>query len=346
MKKLWTFIFLFSFFYVQSPAPLGIKNLGNTCYMNALLQCLIASEKFVTLMKNINFASVTDEKTKNLGNTFKNFVIQHAADKTINEPTDPQPFAACVNMQRLFPGDVINNQQDSDELFIKLIRLLGEEKKDLLDFFTIKSEMSLTPACLQGKEGAFTDTEEEQEDIVLRLPLSADSLDDCIKNFFGKKKSDIYCNNCRQQACVDQEIFITHYPELLVILLGRRDEKGKKITKKITINPNNSLIGSYEYKLIGCVFHAGTGTGGHYTAVINKDSAWYECSDTYVKHLTLVEAQKILNGENTESYLLFFEKVKEVQLHAQKIQDITNLLMQTQNYIRGLYVNTSLFAFK
>ena len=41
----------------------GLKNLGNTCYMNAGLQCLLATTIFTTYIKNKNFVEILTHNT-------------------------------------------------------------------------------------------------------------------------------------------------------------------------------------------------------------------------------------------------------------------------------------------
>lgn len=151
------------------PGIVAFNNIGNTCYMNAVLQCLNNLPCFVDNMKNINNQTIyintviryyTDKKVKkdnimdeylkdkldeefnnNMQQFFLNNNISHCLKKILDEAwanpckkITPQTFKKTLStINELFDG---NDQHDSCELLDTLFNRVHDEiKTEVTDFY-------------------------------------------------------------------------------------------------------------------------------------------------------------------------------------------------------------------
>ena len=97
----------------------GLKNLGNSCYMNASLQSLLCLPKFVNAIKELH-GTVTDE----LVSLFQNMTANKAV-------FDPSSFKQMFGLRIPFFNNT--SQQDAQEFTSFLIDMLHEENKEVID---------------------------------------------------------------------------------------------------------------------------------------------------------------------------------------------------------------------
>lgn len=97
----------------------GLKNLGNTCYMNASIQCLMCLPSFLNGLSNLH-GTVTDELVSLFSNMTKNKAVW-----------DPSSFKNLFGQRIPFFND--KRQQDAQEFTSFLIDMLHEENKEPIE---------------------------------------------------------------------------------------------------------------------------------------------------------------------------------------------------------------------
>ena len=96
-------------------------------------------------------------------------------------------------------------------------------------------------------------------------------------------------------------------PKYVIFLFKRFDFiKKKKINTFIKYTEKLKLSDKHEskvrYKLSGVVIHNGSLTGGHYSAVGNKQGNWVYFNDSNVKEIKRSQALK------KDAYILFYRR--------------------------------------
>jgi len=89
----------------------GIPNMGNTCYINSIIQILLHTPELNYILKN------TQPTLKNNNNNIENIIVRQWINFYIN-PVSPHHLIYSI---RKYINQLNNNQQDASELLIKLI---------------------------------------------------------------------------------------------------------------------------------------------------------------------------------------------------------------------------------
>lgn len=319
----------------------GLKNLGATCYMNSVLQCLFNNEAF----RNIFLSSKYDEPwQKNLQLLFNRMKY------TKRSYVDTETFC---NTFKYF-GSIINpkEQHDAQEFLEFLLNRLG----DVSDLF--KGEMSVKFQY----NGLVLNEKTETFHI---LPLTAEkvkSLDKSLDYFNDEEIIHGYFSDIIGQSVdVVRHTVIKTPPEYLIVQLKRfsfdlQKYENVKLSNEIEIPKELNIKKICEvdatYELMSGIVHMGTPDHGHYKAVAELDRKYVKYNDTNVSYLDDKEKYfEILNGHDLLSeffslmgdvidtgYIFFYKKKT-----APEVKDETQCDEETQKIIEEEnkhYINT------
>ncbi|CAK9315073.1 unnamed protein product [Citrullus colocynthis] len=302
----------------------GLQNLGNTCFLNSVLQCLTYTEPLAAYLqsgKHQNSCHVAG------------FCALCAIQKHVSR-------ALQSSGRILAPKDLVSNlrcisrnfrnarQEDAHEYMVNLLESMHRcclplglpsespsayEKSLVHKIFggRLRSQVK----CMQcsfcsNKFDPFLDL---SLDIV-----KADSIYKAFKNFTTPELLDggerqYQCQRCKQKVKALKQFTVHKAPYVLTIHLKRFQSYNleEKIHKKIQFGPTLDLSpfvsGSYadgdlKYTLYGVLVHHGGSTrSGHYYCYVRTSSAmWYALDDNRVSHVgdrTVFEQQ---------AYMLFY----------------------------------------
>ena len=269
----------------------GLRNLGNTCYMNSAIQLLMNMEIF----KSIVYKYKNSHESIN---TLYRF-IEHYKENPIANPCDVKKLVG--NRKCMFGGF---GQQDSHEFLIFLFDIIDEIIKDKGDdlyknlglVFNIGYKCKITN-CL------YESTHKERE-LFLNLDMS-DSLDTSYRNYKQIEKlvdDNLYfCEKCNKKRPGRKQIITEVWPHNLIIVLKRFNNNMIKNNNSIEI-PNEWRHG---YILKGGIVHSGSLNGGHYVYFGNRNNSWYLYNDSSVSVLNENE----FNNYKKKAYILHYEKI-------------------------------------
>ena len=271
----------------------GLYNLGNTCYMNAVLQCLwIASSR----MKK------STHVTKPLVEEFWKLVKRLSS----NGRRAVAPTEFKHSLLSGWPQFAGGGQHDAHEFLVVMLDQLA-----LCDG-NFTGSVSTTSTC--GSCNYQSVTKENFRCLMVDIPTShtRPSVRNCVEQTFAEAESieDWNCHHgCGTLGTTGKrEYGISCLPSLLFIQLKRFVvTKNGVVKNRAVVDLSNCelVLGGMRYALVGIVHHAGSLSSGHYTATIKVNGRWKTCNDTRV-----MDAGEVQRKSGT-AYLLTYLRVSE-----------------------------------
>ena len=305
---------------VQSaPRVHGLSNLGNTCYMNAALQCVYGTAAFKdAFMKDLS-GLPNGELSTELRNLLKE--MSSASKEAV------KPLQLKLLVQNSFHGFSGSSQQDSQEFLTALLQRLHEELST--NTSGESTEESLVSRVFHGQLQTTLNCENCHQatlkcDPFMFLSVSIPSqaqqgktttieLTDCLKTFTKEEffgDNCWFCTQCNKHADMRRKAVVSIPPQVLIVYLKRFRQDSHGIRHKITATVQFPRLldlttfmtsgKSAKFNLFAVINHAGTISSGHYTAFCKHGTQWYQFDDSRVT--TLNENEIVTSG----AYVLFF----------------------------------------
>jgi ubiquitin C-terminal hydrolase len=272
---------------------IGLRNNGNTCYLNACLQLLSHSGKLT--LELYNHMKKNEKNLTNVEKTLLYLIINKwFTNKIRYNPIKIQTEIGKVN-------DLFNPlycaQNDSSESMIYIIDLLNVKFGNIF-----KNKIKNHLQCNICKN---IRTKDETLNII-----SVDieyHINDSIKSFLKREKLEdkINCENCKIKTETYKKFTLDKLSNNLIIHLKRFKEVNNRYIKDRTkiICPDYITINKNNYELRGVIIHSGTIKGGHYYFIgKNLINIWYKYDDILVKKLYNTD---IIN----DGYIYYYEKI-------------------------------------
>ncbi|KAK9060674.1 hypothetical protein SSX86_021380 [Deinandra increscens subsp. villosa] len=303
----------------------GLENLGNTCFLNSVLQCLTYTEPLAAYLQSGKH-QVTCRKS--------GFCALCAIQKHVSR-------ALQSSGRSLAPKDLVSNlrcisrtfrnsrQEDAHEYMVNLLESMHKcclpngvpsESQSAYDKSLVHKifggRLRSQVKCMQCNY--CSDKFDPFLDLSLEI-LRADTLYKAFANFTAKEQLDggakqYQCQQCKQKVKALKQLTIHKPPNVLTVHLKRFGShmSGQKIDKKIqfgsTLDLKPFVTGQYDgdlkYTLYGVLVHAGWSThSGHYYCFVRTSSGmWYSLDDNRVYQ---VSEKKVFEQK---AYMLFYFK--------------------------------------
>ncbi|XP_029702093.1 ubiquitin carboxyl-terminal hydrolase Usp2-like isoform X3 [Takifugu rubripes] len=285
----------------------GLDNSGNSCYLNAVLQCLCSTVPLVEYLLNQDTQAELAQSKCRLGGVF----VQLLKKMWMGGYSSCAPVEARSVLGSILPQFNNYSQQDAQELLLFLLNVLHDDLKKVTrrqmrsstlqqrrkqgDKRSIAAAAWETTAVSQLFEGQMSfmtlcmhcdhQAHSSQTFTVLSLPIPTDTskctIEDCLSLFFQQTiltgGEQMLCSVCGLRRETTVFTCLDNPPEILTLHLKRFGCKGKNQVKlrtnvlfnmKLNISPFlSSPEQNSSYSLYAVVNHTGNLNMGHYTAL-------------------------------------------------------------------------------
>uniref|UniRef100_A0A1I7VRX1 Ubiquitin carboxyl-terminal hydrolase n=1 Tax=Loa loa TaxID=7209 RepID=A0A1I7VRX1_LOALO len=289
----------------------GLYNLGNTCFMNSVLQTLFNTIPLRRIFTKNEFVRFVNRNNKMgtmgvISSVFSAMMdsVWSGLFKALRPQQFLETFAAEVNAS-LADGQ----QHDAQEFQIYLLDALHEDTNRVVKRITF--EQNYTGADLEAEAADYNEklrrfacspisdifncqtvsslqcnkckrqsvTFEELAQLSIEVPNRNSTIEDCIRNHFQDVELDGSCKwrcpNCESLQTATRRTFLWKLPEVLVIHLKRFTFMGDNWQKNdayVAFNTFPLKLQAEYFSLYAVINHRGSLNSGHYTAVVRNQT--------------------------------------------------------------------------
>lgn len=329
-----------------STRVVGLKNCGNTCYLNSLLQILMHTDYLQRYMTFRDFTfPVHTNKTNEIENAEKlTIAFQRLAARYLSTPAtqtfiDTSDFVTIRDevFGELYPA---GRQEDAAEFYNHLIdnfhiatnkltekypykQLSDEEQADLnhVKYYDIRANghsfvsrltrwySKTTIECSNSLTPKVS--YEPANTLILPMPKTKISLETSIANYQNWQDSDYLCSDGSKAKQQKTEIAsLAQAPAYMAIQLKRFipvDMFGTVTKNTEPINfPKSLTIAGKTLHLYGVILHRGSLGKGHYTSYILPNGGSWHYCDD--ETVTTATEEQVLR-DTRRAYLLFYQAI-------------------------------------
>ncbi|KAL2999958.1 hypothetical protein AAZX31_09G186700 [Glycine max] len=315
---------------VPSKMGAGLLNLGNTCFLNAILQCFTHT---VPLVQGLRSSTHLIPCSGHKDGFCVICALRIHVERSLVAPGGTLSPLKFVNNLNYFSSDFRRYQQEDAHEFMqcaldKLERCFLDLKKSNLNF----EDDNLVEKVFGGRFisklqcstcGHTSNTFEPLIDMSLEID-NVDSLPSALESFTKVENIDenFRCDNCKEEVSMEKQLMLDQTPSVAALHLKRFKTNGilvEKIDKHIdfpleldlqpyTIKVMEDLVAENDvplkYDLYAIVVHTGlSSTSGHYFCFVRSaPDTWHKLDDSMV---TKVSVDSVLSQE---AYILFYAR--------------------------------------
>lgn len=290
--------------------PPELRNLGNTCYFNSLMQILFSNKA----LKEAIIESGMKDKPGSVMYELAH-VLQYQATGKSSYVSMKKLLDTCYDTdERIFKKDNRFSQQDVGELLVWLIEKSGI-KTTAFESESVYRTVDKAETLSSRKEELnclSLHLEDSKKDVKLTELLDKCSLEKVYSGTYKKDDGEILSEFLEQ-------VTYKEAPKILSIQVMRHSYNmefkfSKKISSPVEL-PKDGVFSFpfggnvYSYKITGMVTQIGNSiNNGHYVADVFQDGKYFHCNDNCVSEIAAKEFY-----EKKDAYFIFAERMDEDQ---------------------------------
>ncbi|XP_072896963.1 ubl carboxyl-terminal hydrolase 18-like [Hemitrygon akajei] len=320
----------------------GLRNMGNSCCVNVLLQTLFMTPEYRNLILRCQQEDILKDESNHVPDQLHKMF--HCLKDTDRRIASSSKFSRCLELNYIN----IRVQMDAEELFRAIFCLVQDQLKgtdlvaDISKLYTITIEEYTK--CSQCQQ------ETKQIGSMLTIPLSMydatkeklhKNIENSLASFFEPQILDAYnkcyCNKCEARTITSKSYSKVSYPQILCLQLKRFKVSAGRTVKiydfmefpetldmKNFMEESHSQTSKLQYHLLSVIVHTGSALFGHYYAYIRRfpEMDWYCFMDEVVSKVTWEDVKSTFGSAQTHSefssgferggtaYLLFYRAME------------------------------------
>ncbi|XP_055010305.1 putative ubiquitin carboxyl-terminal hydrolase 50 [Boleophthalmus pectinirostris] len=298
----------------NQPGVCGLDNSGNSCYLNAVFQCLCSTVPLVEYLLQPDTRKQISRCKCRVAEVFVRLLEQ----MWLGRAARCAPLEARSVLCSVLPQFNNHLQQDAQELLMYCINALHDDLKKVSRHQLgreqrragLRSDSTVVSRLFEGRLSGVTlclhcdhQAHSAQPFTILSLPIPTDliscSIQDCLSLFFQQSvlSGGVLCSECGLRRETAVVTYLDKPPEILILHLKRFGCKGRSqvklktnvefSTETLDLSPflSSSALSSdcSSYRLYAVVNHIGHLHMGHYTALsYNTVTQTWHCFDDSV----------------------------------------------------------------
>lgn len=278
----------------------GLQNMGNSCYINAILQIFLNLAMIKKRFFDGSHEKISCKEKMCLICSIKGIFIDSFSTTSSLIPNEFL-YSFFSKMKSKYNAE----QFDSHEFFLDLCQTIHEESNEPEEtctcithsIFNGRTRSTLT--CSKCQQKSVT---EEQFNSLSIYPIK--NVNVSFLSYFKEETfENFHCKNCDSTESAIKSLQISKFPETLCVHLKRYKSTGSSISKNTENIELTEILdaGNKFYKLFGVICHYGELKSGHYISYIQRDNQWLKFDDE------TVTISKFSEIPQDVSYILFYK---------------------------------------
>jgi ubiquitin carboxyl-terminal hydrolase 36/42 len=251
------------------PVTQGLHNLGNTCYLNSVVQVLLNTPAFINQSESVKGSSGGHHTCLPTGPSKICYTCETLRLCSQSRRKTASPNHIVDNLKFLNKRFSRGRQQDSHEFFLLLLNRLDDKMRN-----PFKGTITSSVKC---KRNHISATSEEFLNLTLDI-WQLGSIGNALKRHFAESGviKGYLCGGCKSKVDITKKYDWKDMPGYLVLHLNRFDRFANKIGTHIDFDFDMNVNGN-DYTLYGVVEHLGSSIDfGHYIAyVMSSRRVWF-----------------------------------------------------------------------
>lgn len=305
------FVKLYNWKKVELPQPCGFLNCGNSCYANAVLQCLACTPPLTVYLLQRFHSKACKWKEWCFTCEFESLMWKAKAG---DSPLSPATMLTHIYKIRSHFGN--GKEEDAHEFLRYVIDTMqsaslrevgvrasgSSEEETTLMGLTFGGYLRSKIKCM--KCGAKSEQCERMMDLTIEIEGNVGTLDEALRKFTSTEILDgenkYQCSRCRSYERAKKKFRVLEAPNILIIALKRfqpgpfgKLNKWIQFPEILDLAPYMSGTSDKSpiYKLYGVIIHLDSMNAtysGHYLCFVkNAENKWFEIDDSRVKPVDL-----------------------------------------------------------